>query len=172
MAIEVDENSSEDYRFIDNPSNKITSKEGFSNKPISKLPNSIKEIDYISKYIREDSNEIDGAANANILRDRFKTRECGTVEVFGSVGEGESHSEQNGFNNGKSYGGVSWNNRNNNNNNRGDESEFSGDEGNGDEMNVKKKISEARKEFLNEIQEDNESLTIDTCSKLTHDWKK
>jgi len=126
------------------------------------VDDSSEDYGFIDKYIREDSNNVEGEANASRILNRFKIKESGTVEVFGSVGEGENRVEQNEFNKGKSYGDRNWNNRTE------DESELDG----GNEETVKKKISEARKEFLNEIQEDNESLTIDTCSKLTHDWKK
>lgn len=33
-----------------------------------------------------------------------------------------------------------------------------------------KPLSDAKKEFLEQLNDD--SLTIDTCSKLNHDWKK
>jgi len=142
-----------DIEFIDNSSDKVISKEEFPNNPISEEQ---EEIGYISKYIREDSK--DNEMEANDFKQRFKSKDSGTIEVFGSVGEGESFSENNGFK--KRYNQDGRNNWDGGDDENDDDKANSGSE----------PTSRAKKEFLDKIQED--SLTIDTCSNVGRDWKK
>jgi hypothetical protein len=110
---------------------------------------------FINKYIREDNNDVE----TSLFKKRFVggTNHSGAVEVFGSVGEGESFLEGSNFN-------RRWGNKGGFSSNDSDE---------GDEKKTKfnsNTASKARQEFLKEL--DDDSLTVDTCSKVAHDWKK
>lgn len=104
---------------------------------------------FISKYIREDSNE----SEANIFKEKFKTKELGVTEVFGSIGEGESFLEGTNFN-------KRW----------GNENGFSSEDSDEKNKAIPNNDSEAKKEFLKHL-EDDDSLTIDTCSNLNRNWR-
>jgi len=75
------------------------------------------------------------------------------TEVFNRIGESEIYSEKPNFN-----------------------KRYSRDESiDDDEPQIKiesssKPLTEAKKEFLEHLEKD--SLTIDTCEKITHDWNK
>ncbi len=110
---------------------------------------------FINKYIREDNND----AEMSLFKKRFggEGNHSGAVEVFGSVGEGESFLEGNNFN-------RRWGNKGGFSSNDSDDS---------DEKKTKfnsNTASKARQEFLKEL--DDDSLTVDTCSKVAHDWKR
>ena len=107
------------------------------------------DIEFISKYIRDDSCEKEG----NLFKERFETRKSGSVEVFGNVGEGEMYSENTGFK--KRY------NQDNN---------FEANDNDEEDDSKSKPKSEAKQEFLKHLEED--SLTLDACDKVNHDWKK
>jgi len=123
---------------------------------------------FINKYIREDNND----AEASLFKKRFVGgggggNHSGAVEVFGSVGEGESFLEGTNFN-------KRWGNKNGFSSDNYDSNEENDDD-NDDEKPKKTKFnsntaSKARQEFLKEL--DDDSLTVDTCSKVAHDWKK
>lgn len=111
---------------------------------------------FISKYIRDDNDN--GKSNDEEIKsfkDRFTMRQSGTVEVFGSVGEGESFS--NNFNNSSNFNGKRFHKK---------EEDFDEDENNEESS----KTSEAKKEFLKKIKED--SLSLDTCEKVGRDWNR
>ena len=104
--------------------------------------------EFISKYIREDSND----AAVNSFKQKFETKQSGSIEVLGSVGEGENQVGNNNFN------------RRRNEENAGPElhrekSKF-----------TSSPASKAKQEFLKHLEDD--SLTVDTCNRVNHDWKK
>jgi len=73
------------------------------------------------------------------------------TEVFNNIGESEIYSQNPNFYRKKSEGNEGLT--------ISDEVET-----------ITKPISDTKKEFFDKMQDD--SLTIDTCSKLNHDWKK
>jgi hypothetical protein len=133
---------------------------------------SIDSIDYefISKYIREDSCEAEGnlkkSDEDNFLK-KFEAKQSGAVEVLGSIGEGESFSdkEYNGFNNHNK-----WKNK--------ESEKYESDETDEEveiESDIKsssKPLTQAKKEFLKHLENENNSLSIDTCDRINKDWKK
>jgi hypothetical protein len=78
------------------------------------------------------------------------------TEVFNRIGESEIHSENSNFY--KKRGGE----------NEGFE-RFR--EPNKSES-ISKPISDVKKEFFEHLKDNDNSLTIDTCNNLNHDWKK
>ena len=116
-------------------------------------------VDYgfISKYIREDSNGIAG----NLFKEKFKTKEIGSTEVFNSIGQEDDYPEKGNFNR-----------RYNNQYNGDDDSEAFDDEESDEKVkSTPSPVSEAKKEFLEHLKK-KDVLTVDTCISLTHDWKK
>lgn len=116
-------------------------------------------IDYkfISKYIRDDSNE----DKENLKKDnqghfleKFETKKSGPVEVLGSVGEGESYSENTNFNKRQNEENEGFEKSNSN-----EKVEF-----------TSKPLTDAKREFLKHLED--ESLSIDTCSNINRDWKR
>lgn len=110
---------------------------------------------FISKYIKDDNrlkelkNEKKGFPVNN-----FTNCRSNCTEVFGSIGEGESFSE-NPFNK--------------RNGNERDSANSKSDEEIENESDVKPD-TEAKKEFIKHLQDD--SLSLDTCDKINHDWKR
>jgi hypothetical protein len=79
------------------------------------------------------------------------------TEVFNNIGESELHSEgENFFRRYRKEGGNS--------------EEFVSSEKIESITKPGRPVTNAKKEFLKELED--ESLTIDTCSKLTHEWGK
>jgi len=112
----------------------------------------------INKYIREDSDE----SSERELLNRFETRCTGIVEVSGNIGE-EGFEKTRFSRDSGEYLETGFE--------VSDEEEFEEDKSG--EVNEKlkvKKIADAKKEFFEHISDD--SLSIDTCSKVSHDWKK
>jgi hypothetical protein len=116
-------------------------------------------VDYgfISKYIREDSNGIAG----NLFKEKFKTKEIGSTEVFNSIGQEDDYPEKGNFNRG-------YNNKYNQDN---DSEEFEDESSDEKVKSTPGPVSEAKKEFLEHLKK-KDALTVDTCISLTHDWKK
>ena len=121
-------------------------------------------IDYsfISKYIRDDST--DGKADVkkesvgNFSIKNFQTQDRNVVEVFGAVGEEEGYSGNSNFNK------KPWQEDS-------ELSEESDEENEKIESGPESKIAtEAKSEFIKHLEDD--SLTVDTCNRLNHDWKK
>jgi len=106
--------------------------------------------EFIDKYIREESKDSD--AETNSFKERFKPKDSGAMEVFGSIGEGESYPEHNNFNR------RHWDS------NRDDELP--------DERtkSTPGPMTEVKKEILKYLEKD--SLTLDTCERINKDWKK
>jgi hypothetical protein len=75
------------------------------------------------------------------------------TEVFSRIGEGESFSQNSRFHNKVPENG-----------------DYDPDNDNEDNISVTKPMSKVKKEFFDSMNK--ESLTIDTCNKLNHDWKK
>ena len=73
------------------------------------------------------------------------------TEVFNNIGEEELHSENSNFFKRQ----------------RQENDEF---EPSNEIESSSKPITEAKKEFLKHLEDD--SLTLDTCDRLNHDWKK
>ena len=121
---------------------------------------------FISKYIRDDSCEKEGG----LLRERFKAKESGVVEVFGSVGEGESfeHFGSNGFKRGYNSGNSS--NGGNGYRKESDDMDDNDEDSESGSDSKPKNHSSAKKEFLKELSDD--SLSVDTCSNVSRDWKR
>lgn len=104
-------------------------------------------VDYgsISKYIRKNSKK-------DSPYKKFETQKQGTVEVFGRVGEGEGNLENSNFH-------------------KRQEEENEGLTASSEKLKfTPKSNSGARQEFLKHLEDD--SLTIDTCNRLNHDWKR
>ena len=104
------------------------------------------DYEFISRYIRDDSKE-----DKKNIKKVFETEKQNPNEVFGSIGEGESFSKN--FNLHKNR----------------EEDSTGIVESDVETLSESKPISEAKKEFIKHIEDD--SLTIDTCSRLNHDWK-
>ncbi|MFH1358887.1 MAG: hypothetical protein ABIH37_03305 [archaeon] len=114
----------------------------------------LNDYEFISKYIRDDSDQ-DNLKKENenqVFKEKYKLKEQGSTEVFNSIGESEGYSENSNFhkhhNEDSSMFEVS------------DEKVES----------IAKPLTSSKKEFIKQLNDD--SLTIDTCSKLTHDWGK
>lgn len=75
------------------------------------------------------------------------------TEVFNRIGEAEMHESSNSFERFNKF-------------NRDDDSSESVHK----IESGSKKLTEAKKEFFENLE--NDSLTIDTCEKVNHDWKK
>jgi len=103
--------------------------------------------DFISKYLRDDS-DVKPVNGLSIFRFRNEK----VTETFNNVGEPDSYSEEV-----KGYG-----KREDNKFEEGESSEPR------EKIEVKSPIAEAKKEFLDEIE--NQSLTLDTCSQINRDW--
>jgi hypothetical protein len=130
-------------------------------------------IDYsfISKYIRDDSAETKENVNKEsplgFSLKNFQSQDKGSTEVFGSIGEDEIYSENpnSKFHKRSSEGDF--------------DSEDSGEPVESDDSDEKvesgptsKAVTDAKKEFRKHLEEKNNTLTIDACEKVNHDWKK
>lgn len=114
-------------------------------------------VDYtsISKYIKEDS-EIKKNQNKNSFSNEiFKSKDQTSVEVLGSIGEGESYSES-GFNK----------NQDQEINTSDKPSQPS------EKIDSIKPNTKAKQNYLKQIYGDNNSLTVDTCNQVNKDWGK
>ncbi|VVB78863.1 Uncharacterised protein [uncultured archaeon] len=110
-------------------------------------------VDYgfISKYIREDSDE----SPKQSLMDKFEIkRSGGATEVISRPGEGEGYFENTGNANFKK------------NYNQDEEIEVDIPEDESDS----KPLTEAKREFIKHIED--ESLTLDTAGQINKDWEK
>jgi len=114
------------------------------------------DYEFIRKYIKDDSNcdkaDLKKEDKRPLSWKDFESEKQGTIEVFNNVGEGESYPENTNFN------------KKQDENNEGFET-F-----NGKVECIPKPNSEARQEFLKHLEDD--SLSIDTCNRLNHDWKR
>ncbi len=106
---------------------------------------------FIKRYIRDDLDE----NPEQFLREKFETKKSSATEVFSRVGEGESYRENNDFN-------RRWNKAN--------EDDVGIKTSNEKVEFTSKPITEAKKEFLEHLED--ESLSIDTCSQINKDWKR
>lgn len=108
------------------------------------------DYEFIKKYVRESSDDEDNLKKENQehLLDHFKTKKSGSTEVFNKIGEGESYSENRSFDNRQ---------------NKKDEFESSNEK----IESTLSPVTEAKREFLEYLED--ESLSIDTCSHITHD---
>lgn len=114
------------------------------------------DYDFISKYIKEDSGQNHDKENKEFSK-RFETRNSNSTEVF-TYGEAYSYSE------GEK---KSFKNR------YTDEGDDNGFESYSEEVESKSAstpVTAAKKEFLDQMQD--ESLSLDTASRITHDWGK
>eukprot|EP00825_Cyclidium_porcatum_P021114 TRINITY_DN2365_c0_g2_i2.p1 TRINITY_DN2365_c0_g2~~TRINITY_DN2365_c0_g2_i2.p1 ORF type:complete len:388 (+),score=79.50 TRINITY_DN2365_c0_g2_i2:739-1902(+) len=153
-------------------------------KPQNFNQNMIKEsedidYDFISKYIKDDPS----LNNPDLKKDdepslfgSIQIRKSGATEVFGSIGQGESHSYGNSGSGGN-FGNSGNNNfkkkyyNNNNEDDADNEIDISVEEESGEEnKSISKPVMEAKKEFLDHLND--ESLSVDTCSRVNYDWKK
>ena len=135
----------------------------------------VDSVDYgfISKYIKEDSGVGNDDKENREFSKRFETRNSNSTEVFSSIGQGESFS-------GSDNQGNNYNNSNNGFKNRYKDSNISGQNYDEDiEVDIPEDVEtksesspviEAKKEFLKQMQD--ESLSLDTASRITHDWGK
>ncbi len=119
-----------------------------------------KDYGFISKYVRDDSNDVE----ANLFKKKFETKEFGSTEVFNSIGQEEDNQENINFSKRYNKNFNKWQN------NKDEESEVFDESFDEKEKSISDPVSEAKKEFLEHLEKD--SLTVDTCIKLTHDWKK
>ncbi|MFA5259218.1 MAG: hypothetical protein WC979_04795 [Candidatus Pacearchaeota archaeon] len=133
------------------------------------------DYDFISKYIKDDPS----LNNPDLKKDdepslfgKIEIRKSGATEVFGSIGQGESHSYGNSGNQGNSGNNnfkKKWNNNYNNNEDGDDEIDISVENESGEEnKSVSKSVIEAKKEFLEHLNDD--SLSLDTCGSVNKDW--
>lgn len=137
------------------------------------------DYDFISKYIKDDPS----LNNPDLKKDdepslfgSIQIRKSGATEVFGSIGQGESHSYGNSGSGGN-FGNSGNNNfkkkyyNNNNEDDADNEIDISVEEESGEEnKSISKPVMEAKKEFLDHLND--ESLSVDTCSRVNYDWKK
>ena len=130
------------------------------------------DYSFISKYIRDDSAEVKENSKKESIGDfslkNFQAKDKGSVEVFGNIGEDEMYSENpNSKFHKKSFDEDS---------DDSDESEESDDSeescGKIESGPISKIATEAKKEFRKHLEEKNNTLTIDACEKVNHDWKK
>jgi len=131
------------------------------------------DYEFLNKYIRDDSDE--NSKNQESFSEKFKIKKLGgPTEVFGSIGEGESYSQ---YSQNTDNGGGNSNNGNNNFKRRYNSGNTNEDEENDEKIKASSKveftskpISEAKKEFLEELED--ESLSVDICSQVNKDWGK
>lgn len=130
-------------------------------KESDECENSSVDYEFISKYIRGDSDE--NSKNQENLSKKFETKKSGATEVLGSIGEGESYSQysQNteGNNFKKRYNTKNEDDENDEKIKASSKIEF-----------TSKPLSEAKKEFLEHLE--NESLSVDICNQVNKDWEK
>jgi len=117
---------------------------------------SLMDYKFLSKYIREDSDEnkqenLKKQGEQNLLHKKFEIGNHEATEVISRIGEGGSYPENQNF-----Y------------KRQEDRQEF--EEPDEKIEVISNPISDAKQEFLKDLEDD--SLTIDTCSKLNHDWKR
>jgi hypothetical protein len=124
------------------------------------------EIDYefISKYIRDDSGteKTPDDKPSNFSSIKFDSVKQGPTEVLGSIGQEDINSPQMNFHDRPFYKRPQDESIGLDNSDEDNEKIESGP--------VSKIATEAKKEFIEHLED--ESLTIDTCERLTHDWKK
>jgi len=116
--------------------------------------NSSDNYPFIKKYIRDDSDKenLKDEDKKHFSLKNFRTENQSTIEIFGQVGEGGSYPENTNFN-------------------KRPDQENEGFEASNEEVeSISKPASDAKKEFLKHLEDD--SLSIDTCNKLNHDWKR
>ncbi|MBR9704767.1 hypothetical protein GOV12_05110 [Candidatus Pacearchaeota archaeon] len=114
-----------------------------------KSDNSSNEFESINKYIRDDSKEDNNKSN-NFSK-KFEINNNGPTEVFGRVGEGESYSNNETSHKAKEDVDESF-------------SKIK-------EKTVSKSpVTDAKQDFIKQMEDD--SLTMDTCSKVNKDWNK
>jgi len=105
---------------------------------------------FISKYIKDGTEPNNKNNGRKFSSNMFKSECRGSVEVFGKIGEGGGNTED-------SNGHYKHE-----------------DDENFDESKVtiesKSPITDTKREFIKQMEDD--SLSIDTCTKLNHDWKK
>jgi hypothetical protein len=115
-------------------------------------------VDYgfMNKYLRNESDNSKKENKESFLPVKFGASKSGATEVFGNVGEGESYSENNNFNNGfkKRY-------------NKEDDGPKIFEEKSKVTPSI---VSAERQKFLKQLED--ESLSIDTAGQINHDWKK
>ena len=122
------------------------------------------DYEFLGKYIRDDSNKDKQSSNGNFSFKNFESqKQNGEIEVFDSVGEGESFSSPNINNNQNSFNKKPWQK------NKGFEELDESDESS-EKIESKSNISDAKKEFMEHLED--ESLTVDTANKLNFDWKR
>lgn len=115
------------------------------------------DYEFIRKYIRDDSDKNKEANQTDFSLNFVSQKQSGTsTEILSREGEGESYRENSDFNK------KPWQK------NKGFEEPLETDESNETIESQSKPLTEAKKEFLEHLEDD--SLTVDTCTKLTHDW--
>jgi hypothetical protein len=133
------------------------------------------DYEFMSKYLRDDSDKIK-EKEESFLPVKFGASKSGSTEVFSSIGEGESYPENNNFNNRFNNGFKKQYNYNNSDEDIPIEGDFDDSQESGDfkrksqVTSSPKPITEAKREFLKHLED--ESLSIDTCSKINHDWER
>jgi hypothetical protein len=113
------------------------------------------DYEFLKKYIRDDSDKAKENQN-DFSPNNFTSQKQGStgIEVQSREGEGESYREETNFNK------KPWQK-----NNDFEESDGSNEE---EIESPSKPLTEAKKEFMEHMEDD--SLTLDTASKLTYDW--
>jgi hypothetical protein len=109
---------------------------------------SSENYEYIKKYIRDDNKS---PKDKSFFSDsKFKMSRNGSNEVFNRIGESESHDNPTNYykKHDSDY----------------DESSKSVEKN----ESTSNPVVAAKKEFITGLED--ESLTLDTCSRLTHDW--
>jgi hypothetical protein len=109
------------------------------------------DYEFLKKYIRDDSPEEKQDNNSDFSK-KFTIEKQTSVEVFGSVGEGESFSKNPFVHKKREF----------------EESDLSFESP--EKIESKSNITDAKKEFIEHLEDD--SLSLDTCSNLTNDWNK
>ena len=123
---------------------------------------------FLKKYIRDDNTEKEKESESNFLKARFETKNSGATEVLNTSGESYDYSDNSNNNSfkKKSYGGNSKSNND-------DEESFEIGLEAQDNIRVEsssKPLSEAKKEFLDQLED--EALTLDTCDKINKDYSR
>ena len=130
------------------------------------------DYEFLSKYIRDDSDKSKETNQSDFSIKKFESQKQNSngTEILARDGEGESYSENTIANK------KPWEkNKGFDESDESDESiEFddSDEESDGstEKIEFQSNISDAKKEFVKHL--DDESLSIDTCTRINHDWEK
>ena len=124
------------------------------------------DYEFLKKYIRDDSDKSKETNQSDFSIKKFESQKQNSngTEILARDGEGESYRENTNIN-------TNFNKREN----REDEEDEINEENeefddSSEKIEFQSNISDAKKEFVKHL--DDESLSIDTCTRINHDWEK